>query len=542
MSRRRFPWDRLAIDATADTGAIRKAYADALRAIDVDKDIAGYAELRRARDEALWLAAQAQRDEAEESKDDLGLGGLDEDEAAPDDDWLHDEDDGDWDDLPPAAYHRDPFARAAPDRVPSEAQAKAEAAWQRLLVILYPDGEASDEAVTFAEMDEGLAALVVLIGRAEEADIDEHDAIDGALADLFTRTWPRSAPFVEPAAESFRWLDESGSIEERWALRFLNQRLKGMRFHAKVQQPGHPLHKAWVELSRPGPAGLSDRFKVSRVDVQKLLDGIRDRYPELESHLDAQRVASWDAGRPAPGAPGIVPRIVRGIVIVLLVLGLPRLIGGWYEPGGDDGVPPVVTLDSNRLSDAEVDARVAEIFGPGTTMATVRDADPGFARELLVAVNKPEIVLPLNYVRMQALASAEIAPRAALEARAELKAIWLSAAQATSAATCRQVVDGKLRDLDITLSAENRAREQELLRVLLLARLLNHMPRGGETRYAIPGWLVGDTLKRSGLSLDRLQAALGDPDSPYRCAAETALAQAVSAAPAKVPDEVLKGL
>lgn len=156
--------------------------------------------------------------------------------------------------MPPSSYHEAPFAPTAPDRAPSEAQQKAQAAWERLLAILYPDGEASEVAMTFAEMEEGLEALAILTARAEEADLSEHDAIDGALADLFSRTWPRSAPFVEPAAEAFHWLDEAGSIEERWALRFLNQRLKGMRFHEKVQTPGHPLHKAWIELSRPGRA------------------------------------------------------------------------------------------------------------------------------------------------------------------------------------------------------------------------------------------------------------------------------------------------
>ena len=53
---------------------------------------------------------------------------------------------------------------------------------------------------------------------------------------------------------------------------------------------------------------------------------------------------------------------------------------------------------------------------------------------------------------------------------------------------------------------------------------------------------MGETLERSGLSKERLTAALTDPESADRCKAETALAQAVSAAPKKVPDEVLRGL
>lgn len=531
MSRRRFPWDCLGIDETSDTGAIRKAYADALRATNVDEDIAGYADLRRARDQALWLAAQSQR--AEEEGGDLGLGHLGDDQD-DDADWLDDDYDDELWGGRPSAYRSDPFA-PAPDPALGEAQERAKAAWQKLSGILYPEGEASDDAVTLGEMQAGLAALDVLIARSEEADIAEHDALDGALADLFARTWPRSAPFVEPANAAFHWLDEAGSIEERPALMFLNQRLKGMRFHEKVQEPDHPLHKAWTELSRPGAAGIVDRLKVKRLDVHKLLTGIRDRYPELESYLDPERVSSWDS-KPNAGASGLGPRVVRGIVIMLVVLAVPRMLSQCSE-GSEDSAPPIA-----GRSDAEVDAQVREIFGLSVDMDAVKRVDPKLAGELRVAVNNPEIVIPLNYVRMQALASAEVAPRAALEARAELKAIWLTAAQAKSAQICRMAVDGDLRALTLDLSAKDRAREQDLLRELLEAKVLSHMPKGGESRYSIPGWLVGDTLERSRLSLERIKAALTDPDSADRCEAETALAQAVRASPKKVPDDVLKGL
>ena len=534
MSRRGFPWDRLGIDETSDTGAIRKAYADALRATNVDEDIAGYADLRRARDHALWLTAQSHR--AEEDEGDLGLGDLDEDDDQDaDDDWLDDDYDDDLWDLRASGYRPDPFA-VAPDPALGEAEKAAQAAWQKLTGILYPEGEASEEAVTLGEMQAGLGALDVLITRAEESDIAEHDALDGALADLFARTWPRSAPFVEPANTAFRWLDEAGSIEERPALMFLNQRLKGMRFHEKVQQPDHPLHKAWAELSRPGRASIWDRLRVKRLDADKLIVGIRKNFPELEAHLDPERVASWDAARPKENAPGLVPRIIRGIFIFLLVLGLPRLIAQCTERE-DGGAPPIV-----MLSAAEVDARVAEIFGSGTGMAAVKADDPKFAAELLVALNRPDIVLPINLVRLKALGAAEVAPRPALEARAELKAIWLTAAKAKSAQICRMAVDGDMRALTLDLGEKDRAREQELLRQLLTSKVLSHIPKGGETRYAIPGWLVGDTLKRSGLSQEKLKAALTDPGSPDRCEAETALAQAIRASAQKVPDEVLKGL
>jgi hypothetical protein len=537
MTRRRFPWDRLGIDATTDAAAIRKAYADALRATNLDEDIAGYAELRRARDSALWFAANAAGAE-EEEEDDLGLGTLDDGPDAENDDWF--DEDGLWfDDDPfdetPRPYRAEAFT-PAPDPELSAAQAEAQAAWNRLLAILYPEGEPSEEAISIAEMDEGLAALAILTARAEAADLAEHDALDGALAELFARTWPRSAPFVEPAAEAFHWLDEAGALEERPALRFLNQRLRGMRFHEKVQKPDHPLHKAWAELSRPGSAGVIDRLRVKRTDVHKLIDGIRRNFPELESHLDPQRVTSWDGGRPGDGAPGLVPRIIRGIFIVLLVFALPRML---FQCSERDA--PLVAVE-DRLTETELDAEVRNIFGSGVTMATVRAEDPKLARELEIAANKPDIVSPIDYVRMRALASAEVGSRDALMTRAQLKAMWLAAAAEKGGDACRKLLEGKLRDVSLDLSFEESVREEGLLRQLLEAKVLSHIPKGGEVRYSIPGWLVEDTLKRSGLSEKRLVAAFKDPDSPDRCIAETALAQAVSAAAAKVPEEVLRGL
>jgi hypothetical protein len=545
MSRRRFPWNRLGIDETGDSGAIRKAYADALRAMNVDEDVAGYAELRRARDHALWLAAEHRRtvEAGEKDGDEFGLGGLDDDDAAQGDaaenDWLDavwDEDDAAWDEGPPG-YR----PAAAPGPEVSAAQAEAQAAWAALLAMLYPDGKPCEGAMTLAQMDEGLAALGTLLARAEAADVTEHDALDSALAELFARTWPRSAPFVEPAAEAFHWLDEAGSLEERPALRFLNERLRGMRFHAKVQEPDHPLHAAWVQLSQPGRARFADRLRVKRLDVYKLLTGIRRNFPELEQHLDPQRVASWDAKWPAEGAPGLVPRIIRGVFIVLLVVGFPRLIGNILEPGEDPGDPPRVGVE-RRLTEAELDTSVHNIFGTGITMASVRAQDPKLAREVEIAANKPEIIAPRDYVRMQALASAEVAPRAALVTRAELKAIWLTAALAQGGEVCRKLIAGKLGEAALDLSFEDRVREQGLLRKLLSAKVLSHRPTGGEVRYAVPGWLVEDARRRSGLALERLKAALGDPDSSDRCKAEAGLVAAAAAAPGKVPDEVLKGL
>lgn len=555
MIRRSFPWDRLAIDPTKDKAAIRKAYADILRATDLDEDIAGYAELRAARDAALWQAGQAgavelravplPADSGDPSELDPG-----DDDLSPDppqgDDWEDDdwdEDDEYWDDSP-SGQHPDPLTRwsgsAASAPEPTPAQRAAQAAWGQLLALLYPDGRASDAAVTHAELDEGLGAVEALVARAEEADLAEHAALDTGLADLFASTWPRSAPFVERASGAFHWLDEAGALEERYALRFLNDRIKGMRFHEKVQLPAHPLNKAWTELSRPGRASVLDRLRVKRLEVHKLLTGIRQRYPELESHLDPERVASWEgAARGENGVGRAIYRVLLAAFVILLVVrGCLGFVGD-----RDTDAPAPAALEQGPSAE-ELDARVAEIFGQGTNMAAIAAADTAFADALrpLLGVPNNRFLTPVNYVRLQALGAGEIAKGDVLRVRAELKALWLAAALRQSPQTCGRVARGALRDLDLALTAKERDREHAMLRQMLEAKVLSHTPKSGEVRYAIPGWLVEDTLDRSRLGEERLVAALRDPENQDRCTVEIALLQAVLAAPGRVPEDVLRGI
>jgi hypothetical protein len=54
-----WPWSALGLEAPAQAPQIRKAYARALKAIDQQRDVAGFQALREARDEALASARDA---------------------------------------------------------------------------------------------------------------------------------------------------------------------------------------------------------------------------------------------------------------------------------------------------------------------------------------------------------------------------------------------------------------------------------------------------------------------------------------------------
>ena len=543
MTTRAFPWSRLGIDPTQDKSAIRKAYADTLRSINPDEDIAGYADLRRARDHALWLAdQQTDAGDTEDEGELYGLGTLDDDDAAY----------GAWDD-DAAGESWAAAAPAAPESAPadtppalSEAQASAQAAWNRLLDVLYPGGEPSDDAVTHTQLDEGLAALAVLIHRAEDADIEEHDALDGALAELFARTWPRSAPFVEPADAAFHWIGESGTLDERPALRFLNDRLKGMRFHEKVQTPGHPLHKAWAELVRPGRAGVLDRLRVKRLDVHKLLLGIRERYPELEAHLAPERVASWEGQGTgsAEGFSNVRSGFGGTLVFVLLFFALMRGVGALMGP--DDGakgkMDPAASAEvAEFLKKAEYDVAAMHAFGNQTRMADVKAADAVFAADLRKVVgtvgSSSAMVLPV--VRSMALQSGAVADFDGLVARAELRRIWLgSVLEAPD--QCRAIMRGDFVNTPLTLPPEDQKREQALLKQLLEAKFLSGGGRAEGGSFTVPGWLIDQTIKTSGLSADTVKAALQDPEHPQRCKLDYAMTGAMLTQPGKVPVELVR--
>lgn len=530
---RTFPWNVLGIDTTKDAGLIRKAYAEVLRGLNVDEDIAGYANLRRARDEALWLAAHGDRDD----EGDFGLGSLDDDDAFEVDSDYSDE----WDAAPELYQPQTLDDAPSPER--TEAQNNAQTAWQALLDILYPGGEVSDDSVTYAEMEDGLTHLTVLLDHAEHADLAEHDALDGALADVFARTWPRSAPFVEPANAALHWLDEAGQIEERPALRFLNARLKGMRFHDKVQQPDHPLHKAWAELSRPGRAGFVDRLRVKRLDIDKLLTGLRQHYPELESHLAPERVASWE-GSTNPGEVGDTgPKAVRWIFVVVLVGSmLARLGSALSDPRAEDpSAAPEAIAD---LDPAFVDRGVARIFGDDMDMDAVEAADPVFARQLSNAFNPAPFsdTTPLVHARRKALEAGEVADFDTLIARAELRRLWLTAAQRQAPGVCQNVLVGDFFSVPLELTDDELDSESKLLRQMLDAKVLSHEAKGGTFEYAVPGWMVGEAITLTGLSSDAMTAALRDTADPNRCKVERALLDIIVAQPGRVSPDLLRGL
>lgn len=336
----RHPWSLLGIAPTADAREIRKAYAERLKGMDVDSDVAGFAQLRQARDLALKLAKTM--DSVEFTPDAASDEAVETTPAATESPrWSFAAPDlpGDWEGagelatLPAegggstmlermawaAAAAReareggvsgagiplttiDPFTAPvlSGDLTGHDALGlrPGETPAERLSALLDPDGAAAGEPLTEPEIRQAVRALGTILDEALQVHVTRQQQIEDWLAETLARGWPRSAPLLEDAAAAFGWEREWRDHDARPAIGFLGARLRGYRFQQAVAQPDHKLHNAWEELTQPGPRPASAVLTgPRRHDIVTLLRGLRRNFPELESHFDAERVESWEKPR-----------------------------------------------------------------------------------------------------------------------------------------------------------------------------------------------------------------------------------------------------
>lgn len=515
------PWRVLGIDPTDDFGAIRRAYAARLRALDVDNEVDAFARLRAARDHALRLAkslsaaAELVQPELESPSRALAQ-----------------------DHLPPAAQ-----ADAGP---PQEDGPREPVPPEILLAILFPEGEQSDAPLDHDEWQQASAAVAAITARAQESSIDEQRAIDEWLAHNLALAWPRSAHLVAAAADGLGWGEESGQISEQPARRFLNLRLRGMRFVEMVNDPKHRLHRAWKELSREGRKTVFSFLRARRSDVATLLDGIRERYPEVESHLDPVRVASWESERHA--AVGRLGAWIFGVVFLIAA----RTAVSIY--GGDDPThPPPVELPAEASAEADraVASLVADMFGDAEAAKRLPELAPelnykveSFRKQVIYdpAQGGAYRMQVLNTLRLRAQLAGQWAGFEDLVAirQVELDLLSLPGVR-DKPSLCEEVTSGNFIDEAIPADDALRARERKLYARLLEQGLLTQVDRKGPTQARIPGALIEEVLRTTGLSREAFElAAQRRAGSVDQCRYTRALLAAVLRRPGKAPEDLLR--
>ena len=375
----------LGLARDADAAAIRKAYADSLRAIDPDADVAGFTRLRAARDAAL-ADARRRSENGKTAEHDPFAGvsheiGQDEPAVANETarpalrlPWIHaaptldrSEKPGDLT-IPAVTWPQElrfgmPWleqatsgsVREVPSMpgwafgVPLAAASNVDPAHcvvvgrrndVLLHALLYPTEGEEGAAMSAAEQSQAEACLTALLAEARDGTLATHDAIENWLGRTLAGAWPRSAPLVEPAAQAFGWERVAGRLGERPEIAFLNARRAGMQFHFEVLKPGHPYNKAWQELQRPGAPGMFSRWHASQGDVHNLIAEVRTRFPELEHFWDPQRVAARERVSSQPTearGPGYWVWIMVGLMFF-------RLLAGFADSSPSQGQPSAAKL------------------------------------------------------------------------------------------------------------------------------------------------------------------------------------------------------
>lgn len=564
----------LGLRAGDDVSAIRKAYAARYKAMDPDADPEGYARLRQARDIALRVAKSAAAPPPEPVEDAAAPA---EPEAPPATPWLYGAptvaqppaadlpllNAGQIPQREPAPVEPQPIhapassaatlrALAGPPLLTSAEPLRADVGYLARpdadLARLLHDPEA--DLGPLGDDEEALArrCLRALLAEAATADLTRHARIEDWLADLLAETWPRSAPLLRPTAEAFSWEKERGQITERASIAWLNARLRGLRFHDKVTKPDHPLHKAWVELTRPGRATIVDKFRVSRTDVNQLLEGVRKHFPELESHFPPERVASWGNGVPSGWKGFGVFRIFgTGYTFnfgysVAVIVGLQVIMAVLRAISPDPVADPHFLQPRSGYSAASDpqyeqirDAAVHEVFGKDKTILWLRQQQPGLATDFEATVagaralgtnEQGAIAQAIEFVRRRVLINGFRADEATLRELTRLRLAQLEVARKSGPEACNRFLRaGEVTGL--TMPEPLRAQERALSVRLAGITTFDVPEQHGPTRTTIPGALVAEVIDTTGMSPKRVSAAFQDQATPSeRCAVIGALLRA----------------
>ncbi|OYZ43277.1 MAG: hypothetical protein B7Y31_04330 [Novosphingobium sp. 16-62-11] len=593
-------WTVLKIAKTPDVAAIRRAYAERLKAMDIDRDVDGYARLREARDAALRWARMQAKPEAEEEFDPFaGITPLDEEgpgaeadahpEAAPEPEassWLYAAPAASGEADPslttrlsgaapkldvttgfsaaqaPAqqaiAVARDPFTRpvllgleATSDAV-MPAWAHEQALYRLLLTDLPEQDDGQDDLPPLQGWEEAMALghLKAVLRHAETASVTAFDEIDNWLARILADAWPRSAPLLEPAAAVFGWESERGQVSERPAVAFLNARLRGLRFREKVQDPQHPLHKAWAELTKPAQQGSRKGWFVKRADVEQLLAGVRKNFPEIEHHFDPWRVALWDKPEGAGTGEGWFSKTRLWIFAAILVFQILRYALADWTPEASNPPPPVALSSSEIAEDGKaIQGALDRIFGPEITLEGLKSLQPDLAA--LFSANRTIArsdgsdaagyaakVHDLVRERMYATALVEKGPLLADVQR--VRADLLRAARKVGGAQCMALIRTRRLDPQVVVPEAVLSAERKLAVRMLDASQLGPPARIAPGTVSVPGALVDKVMTLSGVPEDRVRKAMdGKGSDADQCAVTIALIDAALAWKGKEREAVL---
>lgn len=578
-------WRMLGIARTEDTGAIRRAYAERLRAMDVDADPDAYERLRDARDVALRLARSAGESLASDPTDTVATPG--DDGPPPADTWttvdVH---------LPPTAAMMlgtpplvDASARGGltPGRYPLPAPPPplpviipiqhdrvrystecygigfgdplltiayerpndaVEAAFQTFRSLLQPEDGDSDTPMSREEGDAAWHAADVVLSDPKLSEIDYRTTVDAWMADLLARSIPRSDPLLHPVATFFDWQVRGRTVDASPAVAFITDRIATIDFIDSVRDPEHRFHRAWRALSAGTPDSIRPKYLLSKRRVRALLKDIRQNHPGVEDYLDPTEVNRWD-GTMLKG-PNLWLWIVLTAVFIRVLIGAITLTPSESQPPVVPGAPPLFDEastaptsslragESDGLKDVKADLDMALLrIAPGFDLARVRADNPALARDLedaWSAAHRSDTQLANFFTQIDDLLRArfDVARRTAgyddLREWVSLKRTVLQGIAQRGEAVCSDYLRGKLNPSHFLTRDYFRVHDALMANVLLKASTISATRAAEERSVTIPADIVDTITRRTELSRDTVIAALADKSTPRaRCQVTNAL-------------------
>lgn len=599
-------WKLLGIARSGDSGAVRRAYAELLKASDPDADPAAFARLRDARDTALANARaiaakgapveelpELEEDDDDDYFDDTDYfdesGGSDEHPAplaARPEPWLYSAASLDAatrsegsvvvplpdSKAPMPLLNPDFGAGSAQDGAPlpadpwavpalSPAQAKdtehlvlkRTAADHRLWGLLYANGDADTAQFTIAELKEAQSAQADVLDDATASNLAMHGVIENWLANALAGAWPRSAPLLDAASGYFGWEREAGKLGERPSVAFLNARLKGMRFETKVLDPKHRLHKAWIELQREGRRDMLSGLRASKQDVRTLLEGVRKNFPELEDHLDAQRVGSWEgesgtSGRKQFGGPRKSYWFIGVVVLIRLLIVFSHDTGSpqnsQFNPNDSAFVakPDTLALEQDAIS---------EVFGVSASTDWLTLHQPEMAKLIRANIASDEFAKTTKeetirrivvLIRERIYENGREDSAKLFDGVMRLRLAQMREAQSLGTDTCTTFLTTD--DFgNATVSPGLRDREREFAYKYVESGSLDLPAQRAAANAVVPGAIVKRVMEATHLGHDAVAAAMVDKtDRATKCAVTAELLQATLAWKGKERWAILKTL
>jgi len=428
-------WARLELEPTGDTRAIRRAYSQQLKAINVDADPAGFIALREALERALWLAEMQARqanvqaaaapveEGAPEPNADADVNPVDEPADALADAQPAPPPAPVYETLQPVPTTPTPPAPPAkpafetlkpaestpkPLQAPTPAPEPEQARPAPQIRIVDQEIDRADLARLQALLtgQEDIASVRDEIGRLTRT-ILEHPAMERIdrsadmenwLANIIVNAIPRSDVMLAPAIAKFRWRDHVGALKRNPAIDVVLRRDADLRFLGEVAVPGNRWNRAYHELTAPPAKGF--RLIGSAMDAQvgQLLNAINRDYPGLRTDLNAEAVAWWSkrlAKNPSPSAARTPTarrrqrgshlwnpsRVVRTFVVVVLMMfffvGLINIL----DPTPQTVPPP--PSQSTTLSTSTDTAAPTDLTPPPDTEPAPTTAPAGFDPAIL---------------------------------------------------------------------------------------------------------------------------------------------------------------